>query len=131
MPRKAALLAILAVCLSGAAPQNCAECHAGIAASYARTGMGRSFRAARAGTKLPEFNGTEFSHRPSREDFVAFEKDGKNFVRRSLKGSNIFEEQVDYTIGSGNHAVGYLHRRRDNQLIEFPVSWYAEDGGRW
>lgn len=125
------MLAILAVCLSGAAPQNCAECHAGIAASYARTGMGRSFRAARAGTKLPEFNGTEFSHRPSREDFIAFEKDGKNFVRRSLKGSNIFEEQVDYTIGSGNHAVGYLHRRRDNQLIEFPVSWYAEDGGRW
>jgi predicted CXXCH cytochrome family protein len=134
--RRIALLAMLAAGLSGATPRNCAECHAGIAASYARTGMGRSFQAVLAGTKLPDFDGAKFSHPPSREDFIAFEKDGKNFVRRSqqgsnMQGSNIFEEQVDYAIGSGNHAISYLHRRRDNQLIEFPVTWYAENRGHW
>ncbi len=93
--------------------------------------MGRSVQAVRAWTKLPEFNGAAFSHEPSHEDFVAFAKDGKNLVRRSQRGTNVFEETVDYAIGSGNHAISYLHRRQDNHLIELPVSWYAENGGHW
>ncbi len=43
----------------------------------------------------------------------------------------MFEERVDYVIGSGNHAISYLHRTRDNRLTEFPVSWYPENGGHW
>ena len=34
-------------------------------------------------------------------------------------------------MGSGNHARSYLHRTTDQKLVEFPVSWYSEDGGHW
>jgi len=125
------LLAIVPVWLCGAATPNCAECHPAIAASYSRTGMGRSFRTVGADTRLAEFNGATFSHAPSREEFVAVARDGKYFVRRSQQGANVFEEPVDYVIGSGNHAVSYLHRKRDGKIVEFPVSWYAENGGHW
>jgi predicted CXXCH cytochrome family protein len=98
--------------------------------------MGRSFRSVRVGAKLPEFSGATFSHAPSREQFTAVERDGRSLVRRSQQGPdgtpvNVFEERVDYTIGSGNHAISYLHRKRDGKLIEFPVTWYAENGGHW
>jgi hypothetical protein len=134
MPRVGLFLVVVPFALWAAAPPNCAECHAGIAASYARTGMGRSFQSVRAGAKRPEFNGATFDHQPSREQFTAFGRDGGYFVRRSQHGPqpvNVFEEPVDYAIGSGNHAISYLHRKRDNKLVEFPLTWYAENGGHW
>ena len=117
-------------------PQLCAGCHAAIARNYAQTGMGRSFRAVTPQTALPEFNGSSFLHSPSRELFTFTRRDGIAYIRRSqpdLNGAatNIFEERVDYVIGSGNQAISYLHRTRDNKLTEFPVSWYPENGGHW
>jgi hypothetical protein len=46
------------------------------------------------------------------------ERDGKFYQRRSEVGfdgqeSNVVEEQIDYVIGSGNHARSYLHRGLD------------------
>ena len=110
MPRVGLFLAVFPAVLCGAAPPGCAECHAGIAASYAQTGMGRSFQSVRPGATRPEFNGATFDHEPSHERFVAFARDGGYFVRRSQRGPsgspvNVFEEPVDYLIGSGNHAA--------------------------
>src|SRR4051812_8632838 len=107
----------------GASAQTCSSCHPEIARTYARSGMGRSFRAVRPETRLPEFDGARFDHAPSRQQFTAYRSSGKYFVRRQQTGAegkpiNVFEEPVDYVIGSGNHAVSYLHRRRDDTLIE-------------
>ena len=60
------------------------------------------------------------------------EHDGRFYQRRSEKGfdgkeTNVVEEQIDYVIGSGNHARSYLHRGLDGRLIELPVSWYVEN----
>ena len=114
----------------------CAGCHGQIAQSYARTGMARSFRAVRPDTILPEFSGAEFEHKASREHFTASRKDGKYYVRRQQKGPdgkpvNVLDVAVDYVLGSGNDWISYVHRTRDNKLIEFPVSWYPENGGHW
>ena len=115
----------------------CAGCHADIARNYARTGMGRSFRTAtkenaRTATKenaFPEFEGS-FFHGASRELFTFVRRDDAPYIRRSTE-TNVFEERVDYVIGSGEQAISYLHRTRDNKLTEFPVSWYPENGGHW
>src|SRR2546428_601450 len=110
-------IVVFSTCADGA-PQEyveaavCTPCHRGIAESYARTGMGRSFRsvsAANAGAGLSQFDGGRFDHQASREHFTAFRRDGVHYVRRAQTGPdgnpiNVVEEPVDYVIGSGNHA---------------------------
>src|SRR5215471_12364151 len=87
------------------AAEDCAECHADIAASYARTGMGRSFRSVGPGDNLAHFDGAEFEHAPSRERFTVLTRDGRNLIRRTQPAS--VEARVDYVIGSGSHAFSY------------------------
>jgi hypothetical protein len=79
---------------------DCADCHPAIAASYAKTGMGRSFTSA-----------------DKARPYVGRPQDRK--------------VQADYAFGSGDHAISYLHRTKDNKLIEMPSSWYSEKGGHW
>ena len=64
------------------------------------------------------------------------ERDGRFFQRRFTVGKggreeNVREETVDYILGSGNHARTYLHRTKQNRLVELPVSWYVENSGAW
>ena len=117
-------------------PAVCAGCHRQIAEEYARTAMGRSFRSAGAGAGLSEFDGSTLDHLESRERFTAERRDGKYYVRRFQTGPdgkdrNSREVRVDYIIGSGNRARSYLHRTSSNRLVEFPVTWYPENGGHW
>ncbi len=105
------------------AEPDCAECHRAIAESYAKTGMGRSFRSAR---QLPHFGEKGVGL------FRPVERDGRSYIFRTASADVPSREvSVDYAVGSGDHAVTYLHRTRDNRLIELPVSWYAEQGGHW
>jgi predicted CXXCH cytochrome family protein len=117
-------------------PHVCAGCHQQIAQSYATTGMGRSFSVASPAAHLADFSGTSVDNQPSGMHYAMVEHDGKLFERRSQTGfrgreSNIVEEQVDYVIGSGNHARTFLHRDAQGRLIELPVSWYSENSGYW
>jgi predicted CXXCH cytochrome family protein len=117
-------------------PRVCAGCHQQIAQSFATTGMGRSFGVADPAAQLPAFNGASVDHRPSGMRYTMVEHDGKLFERRSQTGfrgeeTNVIEEQVDYVIGSGNHARTFLHRDAQGRLIELPVSWYSESSGYW
>ena len=117
-------------------PGSCASCHREIAENYARTGMGRSFRSVRPNTARPEFDGTSFNHAASGQRFTAIRRGNDYYVRRSQVGAdskeaNTLEVRADYILGSGEHARSYLRRSADNRLLEFPVSWYAENGGHW
>jgi predicted CXXCH cytochrome family protein len=117
-------------------PAVCAVCHRQIAETYSKTGMSRTFRSVRTDRRLPELESASYDHAPSGEHFLSQRRDGKYYVGRATAGgngrqANSFETPVDYTIGSGDHAVNYLHRTRDNRLVELPISWYAENGGHW
>ncbi len=117
-------------------PAVCAQCHGPIAESYSKTGMSRTFRSVGADSRLPELEHASFDHPPSGEHFLSERRDGKYYIRRSTAGvtgqpADSFDAPVDYTMGSGDHAVNYLHRTRDNQLVEIPLSWYSENGGHW
>ena len=64
------------------------------------------------------------------------ERDGKFYERRHQIGfagkeTNEVEKQIDFVIGSGNHARTYAHRSSEGDLVELPVSWYSEKGGYW
>jgi hypothetical protein len=85
-------------------PSACAACHGSIAASYARTGMGRSFRSAASGVSLREFEAGPFVHDESGQLFRFARRDGSYVVRREAPGRYSLEVAVDYVIGSGDHA---------------------------
>jgi Flp pilus assembly protein TadD len=110
----------------GYAPSDaCAPCHPRIAETYARTGMARSFGVA---TEIPAI---DYQHEASAEFFSTTVRDGKTYLRRQQLDSEPLEKSVDYWIGSGNHARGYLSRTAAGELIELPVTWYRENGGHW
>jgi predicted CXXCH cytochrome family protein len=116
-------------------PAKCALCHAEIAKNYARTGMGRSFSKVDA-RSVESFPGKPFYHQASDSYFSMIERDGKTFQRRWQIGfngeeTNVEEKQIDFAMGSGNHAKTYLHLTARNTLQQLPMGWYAENGGTW
>jgi predicted CXXCH cytochrome family protein len=113
------------------------RCHAGIAATYAETGMSQSFH--RIGSVAPV---EDFVHRntlynqASDRHYIMIEKSENFFEQRfqigfQEKQTNREEMQIDYVVGSGDHARTFLHRTPEGKLIELPVSWYSERGGIW
>ncbi len=118
-------------------PSVCATCHADIAATYRKTGMGRSFYRPTPQNIIEDYvHNNTLDHKPSGMTYTMVEHDGKFFQRRHTIGfdgkeTNVVEQQVDYIIGSGNHARTYLHRTEQGKLAELPVSWYTERSGSW
>jgi tetratricopeptide (TPR) repeat protein len=42
---------------------------------------------------------------------------------------NPLEKPIDFTIGSGNHAITFVSRTAQRRLLELPVSWYRKTDG--
>jgi Tetratricopeptide repeat len=42
----------------------------------------------------------------------------------------VFETEVEWILGSGNHARTYLYRTPDGALFQLPLAWYTQEG-RW
>lgn len=118
-------------------PAVCAECHADIAATYMKTGMGRSFSRIRTGQDINWPTARKpWHHSASGSYFEMVQRDGVWFQRRwqigfDGKQTNLDEKRVDYVLGSGNHARTYLHLTEQGTLQELPLGWYAEKGGYW
>jgi len=114
-------------------PETCSACHPGIWKTYRHTGMARSFsRPSPDNTPLND----PYYHEPSASFFTMLLRDGRYHQRRYQlddrgRQINVVEKQVDYVMGSGNHARTYLHRTGRNTLVELPLGWYAEKGGYW
>jgi len=124
------LAGLWAAGVAQAASNNCAECHLAIWESYRRTGMGRSF------SRPVAVAAASYYHTASDSHFEMVAREGNYFQRRYQLDSagrkiNVLEKQVDYVMGSGNHARVYLHRTERGTLIELPLGWYAEKGGYW
>jgi len=125
------LLALMVAVCPMAAQKVCATCHAEIAANYARTGMGRAFSKAASG---PVVN--DYYHALSDSHYAMTVRNGEYFQRRWQIGPdgtpiNVEELRIDYVMGSGNHAKSYLHRTERGMLIELPLGWYPDAGGKW
>ena len=56
----------------------------------------------------------------------------RSAIRSDGKEANIREEQIDYVVGSGNHARTYLRQTLQGRLVELPINWYMwTKGGFW
>ncbi len=113
----------------------CAGCHAEIAASYAETGMARAFYQANDESMAHLPADPSYSHAKSGRSYRIDRRDGAYYLRRhetAPDGSeiNVFEKRIDFVMGSGNHARTYLHRYPTGKMVELPLGWYAENGGR-
>jgi len=111
----------------------CAECHAGIARTYAATGMAKAFYTPDAAS-FP--NPKPYLHKPSNTWYQIVAKDGgwtQKWWQIGHKGQeeSAGESKIDFVMGSGNHVRTYLHRTARNTLIELPLAWYSEKGGTW
>jgi len=110
-------LLLSASALVAAGPDACGPCHAKEVSGYARTGMARSlFRPAGqpSGRFTHALSGSVFSIQSTASGMrQSLERDG-------VKG----EFPIDYVIGSGNHAFGYLVRI-GNYLFQSPVAYYS------
>lgn len=100
----------------------CAQCHASIAAAFAKTGMGRSIDFRPPAT-------AQFYHRASNRHY-SIQPDVMR--RHQIDGqggeTNVLSKSIDLAIGSGNHAITYVHRDEANRLFQLPVSFYREGG---
>jgi tetratricopeptide (TPR) repeat protein len=118
-------------------PSTCTRCHAEIAETYRKTGMGRSFHRADAADRIEDFvTHNTLYNKASDRYYTMIERGGRLYEQRHQvdwngKKTNQEEKQIDYVIGSGNHSRTYLHRTGEGKLIELPVSWYSEMGGYW
>lgn len=118
-------------------PGACAECHADIAATYSQTDMSHSFYKPALTNMVEDYSkNNQFYHTASDTYFAMTRRDGKFFQKRWQRGyngeiANVEESQIDYVMGSGDHARTYLHRNANGTLVELPLGWYSEKGGHW
>jgi tetratricopeptide (TPR) repeat protein len=111
----------------------CAACHPSEAKTYRQTGMGRAFYRAIPANMVEKFDAS-FYHSASDRHYQMIRRGDRYFLRRHQLGysgreTNVFETEIHYVIGSGNHARSYLHRTAENRLVQLPISWYPEKGG--
>ena len=119
----------------------CSPCHQAISASFARSGMGRSFspaatlsgQSARQGPAPPRFGVTiEIPEQDLR--YTMFEQDGRYFQQQfelDARGrqSNADTREIVYVLGSGNHSLSFV-TMNEGRLYQMPVCWYP-DAQRW
>lgn len=121
---------------TGAAPgyvdeRTCALCHTKISESYREKGMARAFRLPRPETDIEDFAAPPFVHTPSGQSFQIVRRGERLVFRRwqtDLEGKpiNVFEQEVDWILGSGDHARTYLYRTGGGELYQLPLAWYTQ-----
>ena len=99
--------------------------------------MGRSFFVPARGNTIEDYvKAPEYYHALSDSHYAMTIRNGQYFQRRwqtDAAGNpiNVEETQIDFVMGSGNHARSYLHRTARGMLIELPLGWYPDKGGGW
>jgi hypothetical protein len=121
----------------GAAPgyvedRVCAECHREIWTSYQEVGMARSFARPGSSPKIENFAACGFSHAMSKQYFQMTWRGDQLFFRREQQDAtgrpiNVWEHEVNWILGSGNHARTYLYRTEGGELYQLPIAWYTRE----
>ena len=114
------LLAVRMAAKAAEATHPCGSCHAKEVKGFSQSAMAHSLSLA---TRAPK--GT-FEHSFSGTRFTVRDEGGE--VRPMLERPGWTESlTVEYAIGSGNHATGYLTRVGDH-LFQAPVAYYTNRG---
>ncbi len=122
----------------GAAPgyvddQVCGGCHQDLYRSFQDVGMARSFYPPSAAEVIEDFDAGPFYH-PRSQRYYEMRRGaggGIRLRRYQLDGEgaeiNVFEQQVDWILGSGHRSRTYLYRTPGGELYQLPVAWYTQE----
>lgn len=133
----AALSLACSIALARADSSACAACHADIWQTYRNSGMARSFYRPSPANTVEDYDGKRtYYHQPSDTWYAMIRRDGRYLQRQYQIGfdgrpANVRETQIDFVLGSGNHARSYLHLTPNHTLVLLPLGWYAEKDGHW
>ena len=97
--------------------------------------MARSFYRPSAAKIVEDYErNNRFFHAPSGRHYRMVRRNGRFFQQRYQlqQGGevNLFEQEVHYVIGSGNHARTYLNLSTGGVLTQLPATWYSQEK-RW
>ena len=125
---------------TGAAPgyvsdRACALCHADLAKTYTEKGMARAFRKPRPESDIEDFSAPAFIHSKSGQQLRMTRQGDRLVFERWRTGddgkpADMFRTEVDWILGSGDHARTYLYRTPGGELYQLPLAWYTQEG-RW
>ncbi|MFL6236738.1 MAG: tetratricopeptide repeat protein [Thermoanaerobaculia bacterium] len=125
---------------TGAAPgyvpdRVCRGCHEGLYTSYQEVGMARSFYRPSPERRSEGFTAPPYYHAPSRQYLQIVPRGDGLVFRRWQAGTwgepvHLFEQPVDWILGSGHHARTYLYHTPDGALFQLPLAWYTQER-RW
>ncbi|WP_373050567.1 cytochrome c3 family protein [Thalassovita aquimarina] len=116
--------------------ETCADCHQDKAESFAEMGMAKSFYRPSPDKVIEDFDNAHFFHEPSRRHYEMQLRDGEYwFVRYQLNADgdriHMFEQKVDWILGSGHHSRIYLYQTANGALFQLPLAWYSQGAGKW
>ena len=122
---------VLAAVLNGYVDDaSCASCHADQAKTYQHVGMAKSFYRPRAAVFIENFDAPAYFHERSRQYFEMRRRGEEIVFRRYQLAADgapihVFEQKVDWILGSGHHARTYLYATPGGELYQLPISWYT------
>ncbi len=125
------ILLALVLATGYVADSDCKPCHRAIYDSYQHVGMSQSFFRPRADRAIEDF-GKPFFHAKSQQWMEIARRDGRLLFRRwqlapDGKPINLFEQPVDWILGSGRHARTYLYQLPGGELYQLPLAWYSQE----
>ncbi|HEX3582337.1 MAG TPA: hypothetical protein VH087_11295, partial [Thermoanaerobaculia bacterium] len=109
----------------------CGTCHVKIVQSYQHVGMSKSFYRPLQSGAIEDFGKLPFRHARSGDVMELRWRDGRLVFRRwrldaAGKPVHLFEQPVDWILGSGHHARTYLYRTPNGELYHLPLAWYTQ-----
>jgi Flp pilus assembly protein TadD len=110
----------------------CAMCHADKAETFGDVGMGKSFYRPSAAKAIEDFDDNHFYHAPSDRHYEMELRGDEYWFRRYKLAKDgvrlaVWEQKVDWIIGSGHHSRVYLYRTEDGALFQLPLAWYSQE----
>ena len=113
----------------------CATCHEDVSASYASHGMANSLYRLTAETRVEPLLETPIVDARTGFEYRVVEVDGalaQEERQLDAAGREVARlvRPMEVVVGSGSAARTYFARRGDG-LVQLPLTWYTQGGGRW
>ena len=99
---------------------------------YAKTGMARSLSVAGADVAIEDFSRARGAHAASKRQY-AFSLEGDDYLFRRHQVDdagneiNVFEQKVDWILGSGNKSRSYLYQTASGEIFQLPIAYYTDE----
>ena len=103
----------------------CTPCHQNIAHTFHDVGMSKSFYKPRQDDVIEDFSKLPFQHAKS-GDVLELRWRNSRLIFRRTRGTSVFEQPVDWILGSGHHARTYLYQTPSGELYQLPLAWYTQ-----